>query len=223
MTPGWSVDLSTTRPPIYPKQFRVNIDRLDPTSERVNRRHLAPKRAAAAAQTRRRILEAAHDLFLSHGWNGTAIAEIARRADVSVATVYASIGRKPVLIREVIDDVLGGEHGPVPAEQRGYVVAVRAAPSAADKIAVYGAADPDCGHAWREITERRARNMLLFAADLRQSGQLRPDLSGQHVADLVWTTNSPEYFTFLRSRAWSNHDYAEHLTDLWCRLLLDRP
>ena len=142
MTPGWSVDLSTTRPPIYPKQFRVNIDRLDPTSERVNRRHLAPKRAAAAAQTRRRIPEVGHDLFLSHGWNGTAIAEIARRADVSVDTVYASIGRKPVLIREVIDDVLGGERGPVPAEQRGYVVAVRAAPSAADKIAVYGATCP---------------------------------------------------------------------------------
>jgi len=214
---------------------------LGPVSEHVNRRYVAPKRAAAAAQTRRRILTAAHDLFVAHGWDGTAIAEVARRAGVSVDTVYASIGRKPVLIRQLIDDLLGEGRGPVPAEQRGYVVDVRAAPTAEDKIATYatalghlmpkvapllltlrdaGATDRDCAQAWREITERRARNMLLFAADLRQTGRLRLDLPDQIVADLVWTTNSPEYYTLLRSRDWSDRDYAEHLSDLWCRLLL---
>lgn len=210
-------------------------------SERVNRRYVAPRRAAAAAETRQRILRAARDLFVAHGWEGTAIAEIARRAEVSVDTVYASIGRKPVIICQVVDDALGEGRGPVPAEQRGYVVEVRAAQTAEDKIATYaaalgrlmptvasllltlrdaGATDRDCARAWQEITERRARNMLLFAADLRVTGQVRRDLTDQAVADLVWATNSPEYYTLLRSRGWSDDVYAGHLTDLWCRLLL---
>jgi AcrR family transcriptional regulator len=210
-------------------------------SERVNRRYVAPKRVAAAAQTRDRILRAAHALFVAHGWEGTPVSEIARRAKVSVDTVYASVGRKPVLIREVIDDVLGQGRGPVPAEQRSYVADVRAAGTAEDKITIYatalghlmpqvapllltlrdaGASDPECAQAWREISERRARNMLGFAADLRQTGRLRVDLPDRAVADLVWATNSPEYYTLLRSRGWSERQYAEHLSDLWRRLLL---
>lgn len=176
-----------------------------------------------------------------NGWTKTAVAEIARRAGVSVDTVYVAVGRKPVLIRQVIDDVLGEGRGPVPAEQRRYLADIRAAVSAPDKIAIYAQAlgrlmpevspllltlrdagdeDTDCEQVWREITDRRAANMLLFASDLRATGQLREDLSDQAVADLVWTTNSPEYYALLRSRGWSTQRYLDHLIDLWRRLLL---
>ncbi len=211
-------------------------------SDRVNRRrYSAPKRDAAAARTRDSVLRAARELFTVNGWNGTAVAEIARRAEVSVDTVYVAVGRKPVLILQVIDDVLGEGRGPVPAEQRRYVEDVRAAVAAPDKIAIYaralgrlmptvspllvtlrdaGADDTDCQQAWQEITDRRAANMLLFAADLRSTGQLREDLTDHAVADLVWTTNSPEYYALLRSRRWSTQRYVDHLVDLWRRLLL---
>lgn len=211
-------------------------------SDHVNRRrYCAPKRDAAAARTRDSVLRAAGELFTVHGWNGTAVVAIARRAGVSVDTVYATVGPKPVLIRQVIDAVLGEGRGPVPAEQRRYVEDVRAAATAPEKIAIYaqalgrlmpevspllltlrdaGADDAACDHVWQEITDRRAANMLLFAADLRCTGQLRTDLTDQTVADLVWTTNAPEYYYLLRSRRWSTQQYTDHLIDLWRRLLL---
>jgi len=68
------------------------------------------------------------------------VAAVADRADVSVDTIYASVGRKPQLMLAVIDVVLGEGNDPVPAEQRDYVRAIRAAESAADKIHVYAAA-----------------------------------------------------------------------------------
>jgi AcrR family transcriptional regulator len=209
--------------------------------EPVNRRYVAPRREAAAAHTRGRILEAARRLFSAQGWAGTAVAAIADEARVSVDTVYASIGRKPVIIRTVIDDVLGEGRGPVAAEQRRYVLELRAAPSAADKITIYATAlgrlmpeiapllltlrdaaatDADCALVWQEITERRARNMVQLAADLRVTGQLRADLTDQAIGDLIWATNSPEYYSLISSRGWSPTRYAEHLADLWTRLLL---
>ena len=208
----------------------------------VNRRpYVSAHRAAAAARTRVRVVAAARELFAARGWEGTEIAEVARRAGVSVDTVYATIGRKPMLLREVIDTVLGEGRGPVPAEQRRYVEDVRAVQDARSKIAVYagalgrvmpetaplllalrdaGARDPECARAWQEVVERRARNMRLLAADLRVTGQVRADLEDETVADLVWAANSPEYYTLLHSRGWSVEQYVDHLTDLWCRLLL---
>jgi hypothetical protein len=62
--------------------------------------------------------------------------------------------------------------------------------------------------------------MLLFAADLRASGDLRADLDDREVADIVWSTNAPEYYLLLTARGWSTDRYVRLLEDLWCRLLL---
>ncbi len=65
--------------------------------------------------------------------------------------------------------------------------------------------------------------MLRFAADLRQTGELRDDLSDQQVADLVWSTNGPEWFSLLVARGYYTEEYAVCLTDLWSRTLLVAP
>ena len=72
------------------------------------------------------------------------------------------------------------------------------------------------------LVDRRAANMMLLAADLRATGELRADLSDRDVADMVWSTNGPEYYLQLRSRGWSAKRYAGLLQDLWCRLLLEQ-
>ena len=59
---------------------------------------------------------------------------------MSVDTVYTSVGRKPELAVAVVDMVLGSSDEPVPAEERDYVRAVRAAATGREKIAVYAAA-----------------------------------------------------------------------------------
>lgn len=206
------------------------------------RRYHSPRRSAAAEQTRASVVEAARELFLQDGYERTAVTAIAERAGVSVDTIYTAVGRKPLLVRAVVDDVLGEGRGEVPAEGRGYVEDIRSVPSARAKLAVYaealgrlqptlaplvealreaGLRDEGCRAAWSGLVERRAQNMRRLAADLRATGELRADLDDDAVADVVWATNSHEYYLLLASRGWSPERYAAHLADLWARLLLD--
>jgi len=104
------------------------------------RRYDATARRAAAERTRRRVLVAAHSLFTTQGYAETSVAQIARRARVSVDTVYAAVGRKPHLLLAAHDMVLAGGPEPVAAEDRDYVRAVREAPTARAKIETYASA-----------------------------------------------------------------------------------
>ncbi len=205
----------------------------------------SPRRAEQAAATRRAVLEAARDLFVAAGYSATTVADIAQRAQVSLDTVYATVGRKPALLRELVETAISGAGQAVPAEQRDYVIRVRAAPTAQDKINIYATAiteiqqrmapvflalrdaastDRDCAELWAEIAKRRAQNMLLFAADLRGTGELRSDLTDQQVADIVWSMNAAEYWVLLvHERSWTPDQFASWLTDAWTRLLLTEP
>lgn len=211
------------------------------TSTVKRRNYRSEVRAAGAAATREAVLIAARELFTADGY-GCPIARIAERAGVAVDTVYTSVGRKPALVLAVIDMVLGDADRPLAAEQRGYVQRILAAPGALEKIAIYSGAlahllpvvaplqealrdagrkDPDCADTWVRLEERRAGNMLLFAQDLRTTGELRDDLDDQQVADTVWSTNSAEYYSLLSRRGWSPQQIGDHLADLWTRTLVD--
>ena len=133
----------------------------------------------------------------------------------------------------------------MPALQRDYVARVRAAATARDKLRAYvdglvalqdrlapvylalrDAAGADAGSAalWQEISDRRAGNMRLFAADLRGTGELRPELTDDAVADIIWSMNGPEYWTLLvDGRGWSATAVGEHLVDAWQRMFLATP
>ena len=65
--------------------------------------------------------------------------------------------------------------------------------------------------------------MLLLAQDLRSTGELRADLSDAEVADLIWTTNAPQFFALTQARGWSPASYSARLADLWIRVLLADP
>ncbi|RYB94449.1 TetR/AcrR family transcriptional regulator [Nocardioides oleivorans] len=211
-------------------------------TERKARTYDASARRAAAEQTRARVLGAAHDLFVSGGYAATSVSEIARQAGVSVDTVYTAVGRKPQLLLTVVDMVLASSSQPLPATERDYVQEIRRAEGARRKLETYAAAlarlmptisplllalrdagltDPECAQAWRHITERRATNMLQLAADLRVTGEVRDDLTDQDIADLVWSTNSPEWFAAYTSRGRTPEQYAAALGDVWSRTLLN--
>lgn len=205
------------------------------------RRYHSPTRQAAAQQTRRAVLDAARELFSTRGWAGTPVSEVARRAGVSVDTVYTSVGRKPALLVAVVDSELAGGGDPVAAEQRDYVRRVRETTGGIARIEVYAAAlaerlprttplllalrvaadaDPECARAYASVTDRRAANMQSFAADLRATGDLRADLDDDAVALLVWSMNGPEYFSLLADRGVTPAAYGRLLVDVWCRTLL---
>jgi len=212
------------------------------TAKRDARRYHSPRRAEQAAQTRHAVLEAARDLFVSNGYAATTVAEIAREARVAVDTVYATVGRKPALLREVLESAISGSDAAVAPEQRDYVARTRAATSARDKITAYvtglveiqsrlapvflalrdaAGNDPESAVLWKEISDRRAANMRRFAADLRGTGELRADRTDDDVADIVWSMNGTEYWVLLTGdRGWSHQRFATYLIDAWSRLLL---
>ncbi len=205
----------------------------------------SPRRAEQAAATRQAVLSAARELFVGNGYSATTIAEIAERADVSPDTIYATVGRKPALLRELVETAISGTDRAVPPDERDYVARISAATTAIDKITIYAVAitaiqqrmapvflalrdaaatDPDCSALWTEIAKRRAVNMRRFAADLRSTKELREDLSDDQVADIIWSMNASEYWDLLvQQRGWTPDQFAGWLTDAWTRLLLRTP
>lgn len=213
---------------------------MSPVQPPVKRRYDRSKRGEAAARTREAILNAALELFSDRGYTATSMTAIAEQAGVALDTVYASVGRKPELARLLIETAISGSSQAVPAGERGYVQAIRAAPDAETKIAIYASAmrmiagrlapvlgilqqaapaEPDLAALWREIAERRAANMHLFVTDLAAVATLRVDPG--EAADIVWATNAPELYQLLvKQRGWTPARYEHFLADTWRRLLL---
>lgn len=206
------------------------------------RRYRSPTRAAQAARTRRQILRSARELFLAQGYAATTMAQIAEHAGVAVDTVYAAVGTKPALLRLLLETAISGTDEAVPAERRDYVTRIRAADGAREKLSIYATAlveilprlapleqvldeaarqDPDLAALHSEIHQRRASNMLRLAEGLAQTGQLRPTVSVQEAADVIWATNAATFYSLLMSRpGWTPDRYGTWLADTWTRILL---
>lgn len=221
---------------------------MSPMAEHVKTKQVKPRaydntaRSAKSDATRQAILGAARAQLLERGYRATTIAEIARRAGVHVDTVYTLVGRKAVLLRELIEQALSGTSGTIPAEQRAYVAAIRAEPDARRKLAIYAGAtreihtrlaplllalrdasttEPEAYAVWKEISDRRAMNMRDFAKELDTVGGIRDGLSIADAADSIWVANSAEVYVLLTvERGWTPLRYERWLADTWARLLL---
>jgi AcrR family transcriptional regulator len=202
----------------------------------------ASRRRARSAETRQRIIDAARSLMLTDGYRATSVAGIAAGAGVNVDTVYDLVGRKPLIVRELIEQAVSGTDHPVPAEQRDYVLAIRAEPDPRRKLAIYAGAvrrtqerlaplfrvireaapsEPEVTAVWKEISARRAANMRTFMTDVNTTGALRADLTIEQAADIVWTLNSSDVYLLLtEERGWSPEEFEQWLADSWVRLLL---
>lgn len=211
-------------------------------SAAAKRRYDGSRRQQAAAATRVRILDAARELFTSDGYAATTVAAIAERASVATDTVYAAVGTKSALFRELIELALSGTDTPVPGAERDYVARMRDEPKIEGKLAIYASAvtqiqerlaplflalrdasagDEQLSAVWREVSERRARNMRRLTADLATTGRLRPDLSHEEIADVIWSMNSPDYYSQLvTERGWTPARFERWLLDAWTRLLV---
>ena len=208
------------------------------------RQYRSAMRAEQAAATRHRLLSAGWTLFTEQGYAATTVTEVARAAGTSVDTLYATIGRKPVLMRAVVESAISGTDQTIPALQRGYVQRVRAAPTAAEKLELYAAAiaemsprtapiflalrdaaqtDAECDALGAEISSRRASNMRDFAAELRETGELRDGLTDDAVGDIIWATAGAEHYAQLvLGRGWTPAQFGDYLRELWSSLFLAR-
>ncbi len=209
----------------------------------VKRQYDSRGRQAKSAATRHRIVAAARQLMLERGYRRTPVSDIADAAGVNVDTVYALVGRKPLILREIVEQAISGREEAQPtADDRDYVAAIRAEPDARAKLRIYAAAtrqiqerlapvvraiqeaapsEPEVGALWHEITERRAANMRTFVSDVAAAAPLRDGLDVERAADIVWTLNSTDVFVLLTvDRGWTVDEYERWLADTWTRLLL---
>ena len=177
--------------------------------------------------------------MIGRGYRATTIAAISAGAAVNPDTVYELVGRKPLIVRELVEQALSGTDHTVPAAERTYVAEIRAEPDPAVKIRIYAAAtvamlgrlaplvvalreaasgDSEAGELWRRFGDRRAANMRLFVAEL---GPRRAGVDLDDAADTVWATNSPELYLLLTDeRGWTPERFERWLVDTWTRLLL---
>jgi AcrR family transcriptional regulator len=179
-------------------------------------------------------------VFLERGYVAATMPAIAERAGVALDTVYASVGRKPSLFRELIETAISGRDEAVPAELREYVKAIQAEPDPARILELYAvavtevqtrlaplvalvrdaaAADRELASLWKEISDRRAANMRLLAAEVASKGRLAVGI--EEAADVIWATNSPEFFLLMvRDRGWEPDRFQHWLATTWKKLLL---
>src|SRR6188474_2116966 len=61
-----------------------------------------PARQSQKEATRQRVVDAARDLFDTHGYQGTTIREIARHAGVAVGSVFTTFASKGEILSEVM-------------------------------------------------------------------------------------------------------------------------
>ncbi|HEX8864135.1 MAG TPA: TetR family transcriptional regulator, partial [Lentzea sp.] len=94
-------------------------------------------REEGARRTRQAVVAAAAELFVSQGYAGTSLTDVAKAAGVSRPTVFSAFGSKPALLREVLDEALAGDDHPVPVRDRPWFQPVWAARTPAAALDAY--------------------------------------------------------------------------------------
>lgn len=194
----------------------------------------ASRRAEQARATRRRIIEGARELFLQQGYAATTLEQIAARAGVAVQTVYFHFGNKRTLLKEVMDVLAVGDDAPVPLLERPWVQQVRDEPDARRALDIwlrndrdiYGrvapmlsivrdaaCANPEMAEQWQANQHQRYLAHRTLAEILAAKKALRPGLTVQNAADIIFTLLSPEVYLLLTAeREWSPARWQHWLT-----------
>jgi AcrR family transcriptional regulator len=165
------------------------------------RAYHSPRRAAAAAATRGHILDVAAATLVARGYANTTVTAIAQAAEVTPATVYASVGGKPALAlallersvdhREVGETLTDLERISDPADLIGRVVAgiLRVQGTVFALIAALEEAarsEPVVADAVRN-SERLARQRFRMLVDrLGTLGGLAPSMTPERATDVLW-------------------------------------
>jgi AcrR family transcriptional regulator len=207
-----------------------------PLPEKTPRTYKSAARARQAAETRRRIIHAAHRLLRTEGFAGMTIDAVAQRAQVSVPTVYAIFKSKTGILTALLDQSMFGlGYEQVVRQARGAAdpltrlrlaaaVArqIRSAQSAAfDLLRGSGVVAPELAKLEQQRERLRYEREESVIAFLRNSGRLRTGVSYQAARDIFWMlTGGDVYRMLVRERGWSQQKYQDWLADTLVKLLL---
>jgi len=177
------------------------------------------------------VTGAARALFLERGYAATTIDAVSELSGVPQATVYRLFSSKLGLLRTLLDDAIAGDSEVPGAPARA--AAMLACPDPRRQLTQFagiargvisrggsihqilaGAAGSDSQAAGllAEYTRKREQGQGQVACSLAQSGQLRPGMTEQDAADIVYALASPEVYRLLvADRGWSPGRYEQWL------------
>ena len=203
---------------------------------KARRRYDSPRRREQAATTRELILKEAQRLFERDGYAATSIAAIAAAAGVSTKTVYLTFETKGGLLRAVWHRVLRGARDDVPVGEQEWFREVVEEPDPERRIrlnarnsravkeragaimeVIRAAApgDPDAAELWSRIETEFHANQRTIVDGLAREGALKPGLSVDAAADILWALNHPGLYQLLTAeRGWTPEHYELWLVDL---------
>jgi AcrR family transcriptional regulator len=206
----------------------------------VKRRYDSSRRQEQAKENRRRVLAAAHALFVTKGYGRTTIADVAAEAGVAPETVYSAYQNKPALLHRTWDVAVGGDDEDVPMLERPELRAVFAESdlrarfaafavvntaamrrTARLHLAVRGAAasDPAASAMLAEIDRQRLESMGVHAREAAATGQLA--VAEEECRDVLWsTTDGMLWHRLVECQGWSDERYAAWLGRLWVSSLV---
>jgi AcrR family transcriptional regulator len=191
----------------------------------------SPRRREQAAETRRKILDAAGQLFCEHGYAATSMPAIATQAGVALKTVYLAFGTKAGVLHALWDVRLGGDdqsipvvdrlwyrqllHGDDPhllmrtAAHQSRVVKERAG-DVMRMVRQAAVTDPALADLWDRI-ETEFRAVLAGVAErLDALGSLAPGVDLTSATDLLWTLNHPDtWYLLVRRCGWTADRYEQ--------------
>ena len=205
----------------------------------VKRSYDASGRQARAQETRRRVIDVAHDLFISQGYGRTTIADIARGADVSVETVYSAFGNKAALLRQVWYVRLRGDDQEVRLLHRPEIQDMLAEPDLVVRLrrhavvmtAVFrrfvplhraleaaAASEPSAAEMLAEFDANRLDACTQYAKAAKKTGQLA--VSAAECRDVFNATlDGAMWHRLVHESDWSDRRFAGFLGDLWVSAL----
>ncbi len=195
-------------------------------------------RAVRAADTRRRILQAAERLFAAQGFGEATVTAIAREAGVAAPTVYATYGSKAALLQAL----LSGLEARVDAEQ--WLARIRADGDPVDRLTAFAqwsrrlysegtpmiraayraSGDPAVAQLHDEGDRRRRQWLTALVESMHGDGVLDPGLGVREAVDRAFVLSSPVvYLGCVDDCGWSADTYERWLSRLLTDQLLRRP
>jgi len=204
-------------------------------TKKKQRTYKSVTRERQAAETRRRIIGAADRLLRTKGFSGMTIEAIAKRAQVSVPTVYAVLKSKTGILTALLDQsMFGPDYDDVvrharsttdPETRLRWAAAVarqirRAQSAAFELMRGAGVVAPELAKLEQQRERLRYDREERVNTFLRESGKLRTGLRHQGARDIFWMlTGGDVYRMLVQERSWSPQQYQDWLADTLVKLL----
>lgn len=196
-------------------------------------------RGAKTRATQRKIVDAATDLFVTQGYSGTTLEQIAVRAGVAVQTVYFHFGNKRSVLKRAVDVAAVGDDETVAMLDRPWLEEARAEPDPRRVLELwvgYGrgiitrvgpimkvvqdaaVVDPEMAEQWARNEAETAAAFRVLAEQLDSMGALRRPV--EEATDILCAISGVGMYLVLADRGWDTQQWERFVMESLTHALL---